>query len=65
VQGRLEEQPLSVEIETNCAHCDRPLHITVTSDMTYQVKEKGARPLLFEPNVNWDNFTEPNIIHAY
>jgi hypothetical protein len=65
VQGRLRDQNLSVSIESTCGHCERPLHITVSSDMRYQVREAGADPLVFMPDIDWASFTEPNIIHAY
>ncbi len=65
VQGRLQGAPLSVTIHTACAHCDQPLHITVDSALRYQVAEAEAAPLVFEPRLHWDTFTEPNIIQAY
>ncbi len=65
VQGRLREVPLAVEIRTACAHCGQPLQLTVDGDMRYHVQTAGAEPLIFEPDVNWETFTEPNIIHAY
>jgi len=65
VQGRLRSERLSVRIETECAHCARPIHIALDSAMRYSVEEAGAEPLVFEPQVNWETFTEPNIIHAY
>jgi hypothetical protein len=27
--------------------------------------EKGAEPLVFEPQVDWETFEAPNIIHDY
>jgi hypothetical protein len=65
VQGRLQESPLSITIHTACTHCDQPLHITVDSELQYQVAEAEAAPLIFEPRLHWDTFTEPNIIQAY
>lgn len=65
VQGRLRNQPLSVEIRTECAHCAQPLHITLDSSLRYHVHNEGAQPLVFEPHVEWATFTEPNIIHAF
>jgi hypothetical protein len=41
------------------------MHITLDSELRYSVNEKGAEPLVFEPHINWETFTEPNIIHAY
>lgn len=65
VQGRLRNEPLIVEISTSCAHCARPIQIQVNHDLKYIVHSPGAEPLIFEPDLNWDKFAEPNIIHAY
>ncbi len=65
VQGQLRNEPLSVAVETECAHCGQPLHLTVDSQMGHQVSETGAEPLVFQPQIDWSTFTEPNIIDAY
>jgi hypothetical protein len=65
VQGRLRKEHLSVAIRTECAHCARPMHIVVDSELEYRVDDEGAEPLVFEPHVDWEAFAEPNIIHAY
>jgi hypothetical protein len=67
VQGRLRDEPLIVEIETECAHCGQPLHLTIDSDLRYQVRgaDAGAEPLVFQPLIDWATFTDPNIIHAF
>jgi hypothetical protein len=41
------------------------MRITVDSDLNYQINDEGADPLVFEPEVSWEGFTEPNIINAY
>jgi hypothetical protein len=65
VQGRLTKKQLSIEIETECAHCERRIRLVVGSNLKFQIDARSAKPLLFEPEVNWSQFTEPNIIHAY
>jgi hypothetical protein len=65
VQGRLRDEYLAVEIETQCAHCGKAMHVDIDSELKYRVRERDARPLMFEPRVDWDTFEEPNIIHAY
>jgi len=65
VQGRLRKKQLSIEILTECAHCELPMRLVVGSNMKTQIRPKGAKPLIFEPEVDWTNFTEPNITHAY
>jgi hypothetical protein len=39
--------------------------ITVDSEMRYHVHDPEADPLVFMPDIDWQSFTEPNIIHAY
>jgi hypothetical protein len=65
VQGYLQNKFISVEIETKCNHCDQSLHITVDSKMNVSVRDPGASPLMFMPDVDWDHFTQPTIIDAY
>ena len=65
VQGRLRQEPLSVAIATQCAHCDQRLHVTITSDLRYQVDELDAEPLVFQPLIDRTAFTAPTIIDAF
>lgn len=41
------------------------MRIDFASDLSYRVYNRGASPLLFEPEVDWATFAEPNIIHSY
>jgi len=65
VQGRLRQESLSVTVRTECAHCSRPMRVTVDSELKYQVHDEGAKPLVFLPQVDWGTFTASNIIDAY
>jgi hypothetical protein len=65
VQGRLNDRYLSLTVETSCAHCGEAIHIDLDSELKYRVRERGARPLMFEPQVDWDGFEDANILHAY
>jgi hypothetical protein len=65
VQGRLRKRQLSIEILTACAHCERRMRLVVGSNLSNRTVAGGAKPLIFEPEVDWSNFTEPNIIHSY
>ena len=65
MQGRLRGEPLEVEIETQCGHCNRELRMSIDSDLQYRVLSEGAAPFVFEPHVDWQSFTAPNIIHDY
>ena len=68
VQGRLRNQSLAIEIETECGCCGRELRINSVCDgnsLKHEGRTEGAEPLVFEPQVDWTRFTEPSIIHAY
>lgn len=65
VEGRLRQQPLSIEIRTQCGHCDRRMTLSVDSELQFRVAERDAQPLVFEPRVDWSTFREPNIIKHY
>jgi hypothetical protein len=65
VQGRLRREHLSVEIVTECAHCSRPMHITIDSELNYSVKEAGCEPIVFVPEVDFSKLEDKCIIHAF
>jgi hypothetical protein len=65
VQGRLRGEKLRVRIESSCRHCSRPLTIEVDDDLRWRILTPGASPLLFEPDMDWQSFHGPNIIHDY
>lgn len=54
-----------MSIRTACAHCGQPLNIALDHTLKYRVQETEAAPLVFEPHVDWQTFSEPNIIDAY
>ncbi|MFY9573194.1 MAG: hypothetical protein WAV20_17480 [Blastocatellia bacterium] len=41
------------------------MRFTLDSDLKRRVHDGRSEPLLFEPEVDWAKFKEPNIIHAY
>lgn len=65
VQGRLRNQILKIDILTRCEHCDDPIRFSVDSQMRHVIHTTRAEPLVFKPRINWGEFSEPNIIHAY
>jgi hypothetical protein len=65
VQGRLREESISVTIDTVCAHCDHPIEIKMDSDMTYEVAQENADPLIFHPQIDWESFSDANIISQF
>jgi hypothetical protein len=41
------------------------MRFAVGSDLKYQILRGSSKPLLFEPEIDWATFDEPNITHAY
>ena len=56
---------MSVEIETECACCSKPMTLEVDSDMNIRVMSPGASPLVFIPEVDFETLPDPSIIHAF
>ena len=65
VQGHLRDEYLSVSIVTECAHCHRPLHLEIDSELECRVLEEGANPLVFVPLVDFAKLEDPSIIDAF
>ena len=65
MQGRLRNEPLTIIVSTACAQSGQPIRITIDSDLRYQVDEEACDPLVFEPEMDWQGFAEPNIVNAY
>jgi hypothetical protein len=65
VQGQLRGEPLAFEIATECAHCARPIHIQIDSELNYTVRVKDADPLILAPLVDFDRLQDPSIIDAF
>jgi hypothetical protein len=65
VQGHLIEGQVSVLVKTSCAQTHRPMEIEIDSDLNMNLHDDEAIPLIFSPTIQWAEFKEPNIIHAY
>ncbi len=65
MQGRLREESLSVIVKTECSHCSQSIHIEIDSDLNYSVKEEGADPVIFIPEIDFKELEDPSIIEAF
>ena len=64
VQGQLWQKDVRVTVDTTCAYSKQPMKIIFDNHLNFEAPD-GSEPILFEPSVDWANFTEPNIINAY
>ncbi len=65
MQGQLRKEYLSFSITTECAHCQKPLHIEIDTELNYRVVEADAEPLVYAPMVNFGELDDPSIIDAF
>jgi hypothetical protein len=65
VQGQLRGETVSVMVETECAHCSAPMHIEIDSRLEYGVREQGADPIVFVPQVDLYAIEDPSIIDRF
>jgi hypothetical protein len=65
VQGHLRNSRLEVEIKSTCAHCGEVIELVVDSELNYRIEKGGPSPLVFEPEIDWSTFKDPNIIDGY
>jgi hypothetical protein len=65
VQGCLRGEKLRVRVDSECRHCSWPLAIEVDQRLRFRVLSRGASPLIFEPDMDWNKFRGANIIHDY
>ena len=65
MQGQLREEQLAFEVETECSHCRKPLHLEMDSNLNYHVVEEDAELLVFAPMVDFGKLEDPSIIDAF
>jgi hypothetical protein len=65
VQGQLRKEYVSIEVKTMCKHCDQVIHFTMDSNLRVSVCESDANPIVFMPDMDWNNFAERTIIDSY
>jgi len=65
VQGHLRNEQLQFTIQTECAHCRKPITIEIDGHLKYSVLDAGAKPMIFIPQVDFDHLEDPSIIDAF
>ena len=71
MQGQLRKEYLSVLVETECGHCQRPLRLEIDSSLNFRVLDEGTKrhplpqPLIYAPMVDLHNHEDPSIIDRF
>ncbi len=64
VQGHLRNESLAITINTECAHCARPIQIEMDSELHCRVVQE-TDPLIFVPLADFEKLEDPSIIDAF
>jgi hypothetical protein len=56
---------LTVTFDSECAHCRRPLLVSIGSDLTYRVDAEAAGALVFVPLVDFAKLRAKSIIDDF
>ncbi len=65
VKGHLTHQPVSVTIESRCAHCRRPIRIEIDDALHTRVGDPDAAPVIAVPIVDFRKLKAPSIIDDF
>jgi hypothetical protein len=52
-------------IETECAHCARPIRLQIDGNLNAVVLSEGATPMVYVPMVDFAKLDDPSIIDAF
>ena len=65
VQGQLRQVSLGVRVDSECAHCGRPLGVEIDSELRYQATAGAAAALVFVPLVDFARLRARSIIDDF
>jgi hypothetical protein len=65
VQGQLRHAHLSIRIDSECAHCKRPLGFDIDSDLHYRTTPGAEAALVFIPLVDFAKLRARSIIDDF
>jgi hypothetical protein len=65
VQGHLRGEPLTLTVETECAHCARPIRLQIDGNLNAYVLTEGAEPMVFVPTIDFSTVDDPSIIDVF
>jgi hypothetical protein len=65
VQGRLRSEPLTFEINSECACCGRPIQFRMDHELRYALAEPDSDPMVFAPLVDFTKLRAPSIVNAF
>ena len=64
VQGKLREEELSIQIQSNCAHCGQLISLEIDSNLSAADLPETSKMLITLPILNLQQLKDPSIIDA-
>ena len=65
MQGRLRNEPLSFDIDTECACCNRPIRFRMDDDLRFELEDPECDPMFFVPMVDFTKLRAKSIIDDF
>jgi hypothetical protein len=65
VQGKLRDEPLSFDIESECACCKKPIRFTMRHDLSFTLADRNSDPVFLVPMVDFTRLKAPSIIEDF
>ena len=65
MQGKLRNESLSFDIETECACCGKPIRFTMRHDLSFTLEDPSGDPLFFVPLVDFTKLKASSIIDDF
>lgn len=67
VQGRLRDEVMSFDVETECACCGEAIRFTISSDLSFVLADEctKASPVFYVPMVDFTRLEAPSIVDAF
>jgi hypothetical protein len=65
VQGKLRNEQLSFDVESECACCKKPILFTMKHDLSYTLSDHSSDPVFFVPMVDFTRLKAPSIVERF
>ena len=65
MQGKLRNEPVTVRVETECAHCAKTMEMEIDSHLHVKPDDEKCEPIIFVPDVDLLNLQEDSIIDSF
>jgi hypothetical protein len=65
VQGKLRNEYLIVQIDTECAESHHQMKIKIDSNLEYTTEDDGSDPVIFVPDVDLHKLNDDSIISSF